>query len=117
MIHSSCVFDFMFVIPLPPFCPSPTRCSSVVCSDPARLGPEPAASLPGLACPGWRDRPGLLAAVSPVPILTGLVLLVDTITDIHKGLISKVGSARGWFTIDIKKENEEEKEKNEVTGR
>lgn len=48
-------------------------------------------SLPGLACPGWRDRPGLVVPISPFPLLTGLGLLLDTLTGLHKGLSTKVG--------------------------
>ncbi|KAM9842185.1 RNA polymerase II-associated protein 1 [Aulostomus maculatus] len=63
---------------------------SVVCNDHSTLrGLDTVPSLPGLACPGWRGRPGLLAPVSPFPLLTGLGLLLDTITGIHKGLSCK----------------------------
>ncbi|XP_055086988.1 RNA polymerase II-associated protein 1 [Periophthalmus magnuspinnatus] len=50
---------------------------------------ETTANLPGLSCPGWRDAPGLASATSPFPLLTGLALLLDTITTIHKGLTLK----------------------------
>uniref|UniRef100_A0A3Q3AD92 RNA polymerase II associated protein 1 n=1 Tax=Kryptolebias marmoratus TaxID=37003 RepID=A0A3Q3AD92_KRYMA len=53
------------------------------------LGPETTPNLPGLACPGWRNRPGLVASSSPFPLLTGLGLLLKTITGIHKGLSSQ----------------------------
>ncbi|XP_072221291.1 RNA polymerase II-associated protein 1 [Leuresthes tenuis] len=66
------------------------RSSSVVCNvKSGRLGPETTPNLPGLACSGWRDRPGLVAPSSPFPLLTGLGLLLDTITGIHKGLSRK----------------------------
>lgn len=69
-----------------------TRSSSVVCNDQSsHVGPETNPSLPGLACPGWRDRPGLVVPSSPFPLLTSLALLLETITGIHKGLSSKVG--------------------------
>uniref|UniRef100_A0A3P8QGK0 RNA polymerase II associated protein 1 n=1 Tax=Astatotilapia calliptera TaxID=8154 RepID=A0A3P8QGK0_ASTCA len=69
-----------------------TRSSSVVCNAQAiPLGPEITNNLPGLACMGWRNRPGLVAPSSPFPLLTGLGLLLETITGIHKGLSSKVG--------------------------
>lgn len=61
------------------------KSSSVVC----HVGSETTASLPGLACPGWRDRPGLMAPSSPFPLLTSLGLLLETITSIHKGLSRK----------------------------
>uniref|UniRef100_A0A669E6Y4 RNA polymerase II associated protein 1 n=1 Tax=Oreochromis niloticus TaxID=8128 RepID=A0A669E6Y4_ORENI len=71
-----------------------TRSSSVVCNAQAiTLGPEITNNLPGLACTGWRNRPGLVAPSSPFPLLTGLGLLLETITGIHKGLSSKVGLA------------------------
>ncbi|XP_068615577.1 RNA polymerase II-associated protein 1-like [Brachionichthys hirsutus] len=66
------------------------KSSSVVCnmkSGPSDLESTP--SLPGLSCPGWRDRPGLVAPSSPFPLLTGLALLLETITGIHKGLSGK----------------------------
>ncbi|XP_070776192.1 RNA polymerase II-associated protein 1 [Enoplosus armatus] len=64
--------------------------SSVVCNvQSSHLGPEITPSLPGLACPGWRDRPGLVVPSSPFPLLTGLGLLLETITGIHKGLSCK----------------------------
>uniref|UniRef100_A0A3Q2W9B4 RNA polymerase II associated protein 1 n=1 Tax=Haplochromis burtoni TaxID=8153 RepID=A0A3Q2W9B4_HAPBU len=67
-----------------------TRSSSVVCNAQAiPLGPEIINNLPGLACMGWRNRPGLVAPSSPFPLLTGLGLLLETITGIHKGLSSK----------------------------
>uniref|UniRef100_A0A8D0D1N6 RNA polymerase II associated protein 1 n=1 Tax=Sander lucioperca TaxID=283035 RepID=A0A8D0D1N6_SANLU len=68
-----------------------TRPSSVVCNvQSSHQGPETSPSLPGLACPGWRDRPGLVVPSSPFPLLTGLGLLLETITGIHKGLSCKV---------------------------
>ncbi|XP_034078479.1 RNA polymerase II-associated protein 1 [Gymnodraco acuticeps] len=63
------------------------KSSSVVCHD--QSSPELTPSLPGLACSGWRDRPGLVAPSSPFPLLTGLGLLLETITGIHKGLSCK----------------------------
>lgn len=66
------------------------KSSSVVCNvQSSHLGPETTPSLPGLACPGWRDRPGLVVPNSPFPLLTGLGLLLETITGIHKGLSCK----------------------------
>ncbi|XP_044231056.1 RNA polymerase II-associated protein 1 [Thunnus albacares] len=66
------------------------KSSSVVCNAQSRhLGPESIPSLPSLACPGWRDRPGLVVPSSPFPLLTGLGLLLETITGIHKGLSCK----------------------------
>lgn len=64
------------------------KSSSVVCSA-LYVGPDIPLSLPGLACSGWRTSPGLAASSSPVPLLIGLVLLLETITGIHKGLRSK----------------------------
>ncbi|XP_037343044.2 RNA polymerase II-associated protein 1 isoform X2 [Pungitius pungitius] len=69
------------------------KSSSLVCNVQSdRLGPETAPSLPGLACPGWRDRPGVVSPNSPVPLLTALGLLLETITGIHKGLSNKFTS-------------------------
>ncbi|KAM4724234.1 RNA polymerase II-associated protein 1 [Anableps anableps] len=66
------------------------RSSSVVCSlQSSPLGPEMMSSLPGLACSGWRDRPGPVVPSSPFPLLTGLGLIFETITEIHKGLTRK----------------------------
>ncbi|KAM4540782.1 RNA polymerase II-associated protein 1 isoform 2-T2 [Fundulus diaphanus] len=66
------------------------RSSSVVCRvQSSPLGPEATPSLPGLACPGWRDRPGLVVPSSPFPLLAGLGLLLETITEVHKGLSRK----------------------------
>ncbi|XP_059209023.1 RNA polymerase II-associated protein 1 isoform X2 [Centropristis striata] len=66
------------------------KSSSVVCSvQTSDVGPETTPSLPGLACPGWRDSPGLVVPSSPFPLLTGLGLLVETITGLHKGLSCK----------------------------
>ncbi|KAK5886336.1 hypothetical protein CesoFtcFv8_017379 [Champsocephalus esox] len=66
------------------------KSSSVVCNDQfSPPGLELTPSLPGLACPRWRDRPGLVAPSSPFPLLTGLGLLLETITGIHKGLSCK----------------------------
>ncbi|CAK6956948.1 RNA polymerase II-associated protein 1 [Scomber scombrus] len=66
------------------------KSSSVVCNvQSSHLGPESIPSLPNLACPGWRDRLGLVVPSSPFPLLTGLGLLLETITGIHKGLSCK----------------------------
>ncbi|XP_039992722.1 RNA polymerase II-associated protein 1 [Xiphias gladius] len=66
------------------------RSSSVVCNvQSSHQGPETTPSLPGLGYPGWRDRPGLVVPSSPLPLLTGLGLLLQTITGIHKGLSCK----------------------------
>ncbi|XP_061751810.1 RNA polymerase II-associated protein 1 isoform X2 [Nerophis ophidion] len=66
------------------------KSSSVVCSDKSsQVHPDTSPSLPGLACPGWRDRPGLMVSSSPFPLLTGLMLLMETIAGIHKGLTCK----------------------------
>ncbi|MEQ2311659.1 hypothetical protein AMECASPLE_022612, partial [Ameca splendens] len=66
------------------------RSSSVVCNvESSPLSPETTPNLPGLACPGWRDRPGLVVPRCPFPLLTGLGLLFETITEIHKGLSRK----------------------------
>uniref|UniRef100_A0A3B5LH26 RNA polymerase II associated protein 1 n=1 Tax=Xiphophorus couchianus TaxID=32473 RepID=A0A3B5LH26_9TELE len=66
------------------------RSSSVVCNlQSSPQSPEITPSLPGLACSGWRDHPGLVAPSSPFPLLTGLGLVFETITEIHKGLSRK----------------------------
>ncbi|XP_034015241.1 RNA polymerase II-associated protein 1 [Thalassophryne amazonica] len=66
------------------------RSSSVVCNTQSSHSElETTASLPGLACLGWRDRPGLVVPSSPFPLLTSLGLLLETITNIHKGLSCK----------------------------
>ncbi|XP_062253047.1 RNA polymerase II-associated protein 1 [Platichthys flesus] len=66
------------------------RSSSVVCkAQSCHQGPETTPSLPGLACPGWRDGPGLVGPSSPFPLLTSLSLLLQTVTGIHKGLSCK----------------------------
>ncbi|KAM3594246.1 uncharacterized protein V6R79_004737 [Siganus canaliculatus] len=66
------------------------KSSSVVCDVQSRnLVPEITPSLPGLACSGWRGRAGLVVPSSPFPLLTGVALVIETITDIHKGLSCK----------------------------
>ncbi|XP_028293418.1 RNA polymerase II-associated protein 1 isoform X3 [Gouania willdenowi] len=66
------------------------KSSSVVCNvESVHRDPESAPALPGLACSRWRTRPGLAVPDSPFPLLTGLGLLLETITRIHKGLCSK----------------------------
>uniref|UniRef100_H3DIW6 RNA polymerase II associated protein 1 n=1 Tax=Tetraodon nigroviridis TaxID=99883 RepID=H3DIW6_TETNG len=66
------------------------KSSSLVCNtQSSRGGHETISSLPGLACHGWRDRPGLVVPTSPFPLLIGLGFLLDTITNIHKGLCCK----------------------------
>uniref|UniRef100_A0A8D3DRX4 RNA polymerase II associated protein 1 n=1 Tax=Scophthalmus maximus TaxID=52904 RepID=A0A8D3DRX4_SCOMX len=87
-----------------------TRSSSVLCNvQSSHQSPETTPSLPGLACPGWRDRPGLVVPSSPFPLLTSMGLLLQTITGIHKGLSCKVGrteesartATRGEIPIDV----------------
>nr|XP_020446761.1 RNA polymerase II-associated protein 1 [Monopterus albus]XP_020446762.1 RNA polymerase II-associated protein 1 [Monopterus albus]XP_020446763.1 RNA polymerase II-associated protein 1 [Monopterus albus] len=66
------------------------KSSSVVCNvHSSHPDPETTPSLPGLACPGWRDRPGLVVPSSPFPLLTGLALLLETVIGIHRGLSCK----------------------------
>ncbi|XP_041668560.1 RNA polymerase II-associated protein 1 [Cheilinus undulatus] len=66
------------------------KSSSVVCNiQSSSTSPETIPSLPGLSCAGWRDCPGLVVPSSPFPLLTGLGLLLETITGIHKGLSCK----------------------------
>lgn len=66
------------------------RSSSVLCNlQSSPVSAETTPNLPGLACQGWRDRPGLVVPSSPFPLLIGLGLLVETITEIHKGLSKK----------------------------
>lgn len=64
------------------------RSCSVLCNT-QQTRADTTPSLPGLACPGWRDRPGLAAPSSPFPLLTALALLLETVTHIHKGLTSR----------------------------
>lgn len=79
-----------------------TRSSSVVCNvQTCHLGSETTPSLPGLACPGWRDRPGLMVPSSPFPLLNSLGLLLETITGIHKGLSQKVEHAEEFNCIYV----------------
>ncbi|XP_053192305.1 RNA polymerase II-associated protein 1 [Scomber japonicus] len=67
-----------------------SKSSSVICNaQSSHQGPESIPSLPNLACLGWRDRLGLVVPSSPFPLLTGLGLLLETITGIHKGLSGK----------------------------
>uniref|UniRef100_A0A8C4HZG1 RNA polymerase II associated protein 1 n=1 Tax=Dicentrarchus labrax TaxID=13489 RepID=A0A8C4HZG1_DICLA len=74
------------------------KSSSVVCNiQSSHPGPETTPSLPGLACPAWRDHLGLVVPSSPFPLLTGLGLLLETITGIHKGLSSKVEPVIGYL--------------------
>ncbi|KAM9777625.1 RNA polymerase II-associated protein 1 [Neosynchiropus ocellatus] len=66
------------------------KSSSLVCKDPSgHQGPETLPSLPGLACAGWKDRPGPHRPTSPIPLFTALGLLLDTVTNVHKGLSCK----------------------------
>ncbi|XP_054653538.1 RNA polymerase II-associated protein 1 isoform X2 [Dunckerocampus dactyliophorus] len=66
------------------------KSSSVVCSDQSSsVHPDTSPSLPGLACPGWRNRLVLMPSSCPLPLLTGLTLLLETVTGIHKGLMGK----------------------------
>uniref|UniRef100_A0A8C5N5T0 RNA polymerase II associated protein 1 n=1 Tax=Gouania willdenowi TaxID=441366 RepID=A0A8C5N5T0_GOUWI len=75
-----------------------SRSSSVVCNvESVHRDPESAPALPGLACSRWRTRPGLAVPDSPFPLLTGLGLLLETITRIHKGLCSKVSVIQDHF--------------------
>lgn len=83
LFHLVGVFFVCFIFP---------RSSSLVCNtQSSHVGPETISSLPGLACHGWRDRPGLVVPSSPFPLLTGLGFLLDTVTGIHKGLCKKAG--------------------------
>lgn len=65
-------------------------------------GSETISSLPGLACAGWRDGPGLVVPSSPFPLLTGLGLLLKTITGLHKGLSKKVGPTGSHVDYNIR---------------
>nr|XP_057946974.1 RNA polymerase II-associated protein 1 isoform X3 [Doryrhamphus excisus] len=66
------------------------KSSSVVCREQsASVHSDTSPSLPGLACPGWRDCVVLMASSCPFPLLTGQTLLLETVACIHKGLACK----------------------------
>ncbi|XP_053701075.1 RNA polymerase II-associated protein 1 [Synchiropus splendidus] len=66
------------------------KSSSLVCTDQSsHQGPETLPSLPALASAGWKDRPGPHRLNSPIPLFTAFGLLLETVTNVHKGLSCK----------------------------
>lgn len=66
--------------------PCSALCNPLSCSP----GPESVLSIISLSCTGGKPPLNLVGSKSPFPFLTALLFLINSITHIHKGLISKV---------------------------
>ncbi|XP_003214628.2 RNA polymerase II-associated protein 1 isoform X1 [Anolis carolinensis] len=65
--------------------PCSAVCNPLSCS----LAPESLPSIISLSCIGGKPPMSLLGSKSPFPFLTALLVLVNNITHIHKGLVNK----------------------------
>uniref|UniRef100_A0A8C2TWH4 RNA polymerase II associated protein 1 n=1 Tax=Coturnix japonica TaxID=93934 RepID=A0A8C2TWH4_COTJA len=68
--------------------PCSALCNPLSCSP----APESVSSIISLSCTGGKPPLSLVGSKSPFPFLTALLFLIDSITHIHKGLISKYSS-------------------------
>ncbi|NXN99944.1 RPAP1 protein, partial [Rhinopomastus cyanomelas] len=68
--------------------PCSALCNPLSCSP----APESVSSILSLSCAGGKTPLSLVGSKSPFPFLTALLLLIDSITHIHKGLSSKYSS-------------------------
>ncbi|NWZ18272.1 RPAP1 protein, partial [Asarcornis scutulata] len=68
--------------------PCSALCNPLSCSP----GPESVLSIISLSCTGGKPPLNLVGSKSPFPFLTALLFLINSITHIHKGLISKYSS-------------------------
>uniref|UniRef100_A0A8C3LH27 RNA polymerase II associated protein 1 n=1 Tax=Chrysolophus pictus TaxID=9089 RepID=A0A8C3LH27_CHRPC len=68
--------------------PCSALCNPLSCSP----APESVFSIVSLSCTGGKSPLSLVGSKSPFPFLTALLFLIDSITHIHKGLISKYSS-------------------------
>ncbi|XP_050567278.1 RNA polymerase II-associated protein 1 isoform X5 [Cygnus atratus] len=68
--------------------PCSALCNPLSCSP----GPESVLSIISLSCTGGKPSLNLVGSKSPFPFLTALLFLINSITRIHKGLISKYSS-------------------------
>ncbi|NXC39568.1 RPAP1 protein, partial [Penelope pileata] len=68
--------------------PCSALCNPLSCSP----APESVFSIVSLSCTGGKPSLSLVGSKSPFPFLTALLFLINSITHIHKGLISKYSS-------------------------
>ncbi|NXK54387.1 RPAP1 protein, partial [Chauna torquata] len=68
--------------------PCSALCNPLSCSP----APESVFSIVSLSCTGGKPPLSLVGSKSPFPFLTALLFLINSITHIHKGLISKYSS-------------------------
>ncbi|XP_057259957.1 RNA polymerase II-associated protein 1 [Pezoporus wallicus] len=68
--------------------PCSALCNPLSCSP----APESVFSIASLSCTGGKPPLSLVGSKSPFPFLTALLFLINSITDIHKGLTSKYSS-------------------------
>uniref|UniRef100_A0A452IR52 Uncharacterized protein n=1 Tax=Gopherus agassizii TaxID=38772 RepID=A0A452IR52_9SAUR len=68
--------------------PCSALCNPLSCSP----APESVPSIVSLSCTGGKPQMSLVGSKSPFPFLTALLFLINNITHIHKGLVSKYTS-------------------------
>ncbi|XP_062491730.1 RNA polymerase II-associated protein 1 [Pezoporus occidentalis] len=73
--------------------PCSALCNPLSCSP----APESVFSIASLSCTGGKPPLSLVGSKSPFPFLTALLFLINSITDIHKGLTSKYS-----FVLDFR---------------
>uniref|UniRef100_A0A8D0G6W3 RNA polymerase II associated protein 1 n=1 Tax=Sphenodon punctatus TaxID=8508 RepID=A0A8D0G6W3_SPHPU len=72
--------------------PCSALCNPLSCSP----GPESVPSIVSLSCTGGKPPMSLAGSKSPFPFLTALLFLINNITHIHKGLVSKYTFVLGF---------------------
>ncbi|XP_032649769.1 RNA polymerase II-associated protein 1 isoform X3 [Chelonoidis abingdonii] len=68
--------------------PCSALCNPLSCSP----APESIPSIVSLSCTGGKPQMSLVGSKSPFPFLTALLFLINNVTHIHKGLVSKYTS-------------------------
>nr|XP_048709239.1 RNA polymerase II-associated protein 1 isoform X5 [Caretta caretta] len=68
--------------------PCSALCNPLSCSP----APESLPSIVSLSCTGGKPLMSLAGSKSPFPFLTALLFLINNVTHIHKGLVSKAGT-------------------------
>ncbi|NXD80782.1 RPAP1 protein, partial [Halcyon senegalensis] len=72
--------------------PCSALCNPLSCSP----APESVCSIASLSCSGGKPPLSLVGSKSPFPFLTALLFLINSITQIHKGLTSKYSCVLGF---------------------
>lgn len=95
--QKQCLWQAVILSGFPfPHRPCSALCNPLSCSP----APETLPSIVSLSCAGGKPPMSLAGSKSPFSFLTALLVLVDTITHIHKGLVGQVSSS-AWVGCNL----------------